>query len=360
MKRKRVRPVAFRGASNAEETAPTNGVPSNNQDATLDVILSDASATVIDALVDEPEAWGRSGTGAYIYGPEGGTHVLIGDPKAAPIAAEEAVNKILELGDARAQQFIFIMARCLASSNPFEMQRFHVNDSLAFRGLKRKKRDFRSEQKIEEARGYRALEDIYVSVRSYVDQPGSKRKKPVKVTSRLINFATESEEIGSPADSLALENADPQLSLGPFEARANEVPYAFRMALGEWARDYVANRPAYVAPVLKQIATYDVSSERTRLAMRIGLAIMFKRLGTAHTVREFLSLARIEIPKLHPERLKEDLEEALEILTRDRILKEWSYFNEITLPATRWREKWLDFGLRIVPLRGIGDRVLSS
>jgi hypothetical protein len=308
-------------------------------------LAGSASETVVDALIDEPTAWQRSADGSFYYGNTERTFVSIGDPRLpASVNAEEAWNLVIQVGgDEAAQTLLYVMARCLSNDSPLEKVRIHVNDSLSFRGLRRHKSgDYRPEQKRAEARRFRLLSDIWVTARDTVEIKSGRgtRKKQINVTSRLIEVAVESEEdlrsqkVGGLIRLPAIVSAD-----------GNDVPYAVRAGIGEWARPYIET-PDSMKKMLHKLVQYDVNIDAQRFAMRFALAIIFRRVSGAVTIGELLQSARLPIPERRADKFKENVEDAFELLARDGLIARWRYEgSDEELPLTRWVNKWLQWTL---------------
>ncbi|MGH7749950.1 MAG: hypothetical protein ACREQ5_35050, partial [Candidatus Dormibacteria bacterium] len=237
-------------------SAPRTAPAVSNSPA-IPYLAGNASETVVDALIDEPDSWKRSESGSLYYGDTDRTFVSIGDPRVpAAVNAEEAWNLVIQVGgDEAAQTLLYVMARCLSNDSPLEKVRIHVNESLGFRGLKRHKNgDFRPEQKRAEARRFRLLSDIWVTARDVVEVRSGRgtRKKPINVTSRLIEVAVESEdEVKAPKSGVPLRLPSIVSSDG------TDVPYAVRAGIGEWAKPYIET-PDAVKKMLNKIVQYDV------------------------------------------------------------------------------------------------------
>ncbi len=317
--------------------------------SSIPYLAGNASETVVDALIDDPESWHRTADGSLYYGDTTKTFVSIGDPRVPKaVNAEEAWNLVIQVGgDEAAQTLLYVMARCLGNENPLEKVRIHVNDSLSFRGLKRHKRgDFRPDQKRAEARRFRLLSDIWVTARDTVEVRSGKgvRKKNINLTSRLIDVAVESEE-----DIRATKPGGPMRLPSIVSADGTDIPFAVRASIGEWSRPYLET-PDYVQRMLHTIVQYDVTKDASRFAMRFALAILFRRVDERVTVAELLENARIAVPKSHLDRFKDNVEDALELLTRDRILGGWNYEEaDQELPRTRWAPRWMAWSVRLMP-----------
>lgn len=318
------------------------------------------SETIVDALIDEPTAWHQSPGGSLYYGDTEQTFVSIGDPRApAAVSFENAWKLVIELGgDEAVQTLIFVMAQCLGAENQLEKVRIHVNDSLEFRGLRRhRKRDFRPEQKREEARRFRILSDIWVSVRDTIEigTGRGKRKKPIHVISRLIEIAVESEDEGS-AQGRGAPLPLPSIVSG----EGRDIPYAVRVKMGDWVRPYTEATPPAVRQMLQKVIQYDVATEAQRIALRFSLAMFFGRVHGTITVGELLQSSRLTSPTRRADVFKDAVEEALELLTRDGLIGGWRYAEgDEVLPHTRWVGRWLKWTIVFSSASAIGAFALG-
>jgi hypothetical protein len=316
----------------------------------MQLLSGSAAETAIHAMLDDHRNWKRRDQRAPIYGDDNGTYVTVGNPLTILDNSQEtfAWNKVLALDDATAQTFLYVMARCLAENDApgtVRRVRIHTNDLLAFRGIKRHHAgDFRPQQKIEERDRLLALSQMWVVGRDTVlEKRGNKiRKKKLRLYSHLIELTIETEDETSTS-----------LTLPELELPAGLIPYGFRVALGEWAQSYVG--AGYMRALLNRIVQYDPKLTVERIAMRVGLYLHFKPL-VHPTVAELLDGAKIEIPRLNPERFRDAFEEALDRLATDGILRTWSYRDSAAkLPRYKWFDHWLTWEIKIqappVPLK---------
>lgn len=298
------------------------------------------SETAIEAILDRGRAWTRYEDAAPTYGDRDGTYVSLGRPtgKLETIQETTAWNTVLALDDATAQTFLFVMARCLAEGPASEV-RFHVNDLLAFRGIKRHgDGDFNRAQKVEERERLLLLAQIWVAGRDVVDVPHGKtiRKKRVRLYSPLVNVQIEAED--KPG---ALEL--PHINLA-----RDVVPYAFRVSLGGWSKTYIGAE-RYVRELLDRIVRYDPKRTVERIALRVGLHLHFKP-ATLISVEQLLEGGKIEMPVRNASRFREAFESAMFRLVKDGVLGGWSYaIDDDSLPAHGWTTKWLTWMIAIQP-----------
>lgn len=296
--------------------------------------------TAIAAMLVDDTQWKRNAQKRPFFGNKSSVFVSVGDPTDSRMLSLEqqqaSAEMVLKLDDEHAQTFAFLMASWLAQNDGqsvTQRARVHVNDLLDFRNLKRKKRDFKAEQKREERDRILRLNEMWMSVRESVSMRGKKRKtKEVDVVSRLIELAIETDAtgVGSPIP-LLLEGMP-----------TSSIPYAFRYAPGEWAASYLGDSQ-FVGTVFRKILTYDTRNLRERMAMRIGLYLSFVQQRRARTVRELLVGAHIPIPKAMPQRSREAFEGALDRLQEDGIIASHAYVGGYPASDVKgWSKVWLD------------------
>ena len=306
----------------------------------IPILGGSATETAIEAILDHGRGWTRHEEAAPTYGDPDGTYVSLGDPtgKLKPVQETTAWNTVLALDDATAQTFLFLMARCLAEGPASEI-RVHVNDLLAFRGIKRHgDGDYRRAQKVEERERLLLLRQMWVAGRDVVEEKrgNTVRKKRVRLYSPLVEVQIEAED--KPG---ALEL--PNLNL-----TSEVIPYAFRVSLGGWSKTYIGAE-RYVRELLDRIVQYDPKRTVERIALRVGLHLHFKP-ATLTSVQQLLDGGKIEIPTRNASRFREAFESALFRLVDDGVLGGWSYaIEDDSLPALGWAQKWLTWNIAIKP-----------
>lgn len=309
--------------------------------AVLPVLGGAATEAAIDAILDRGTTWSRNEARTPTYGNREETYVSLGDPsgKLSPIEETNAWNSVLALDDATAQTFLYVMARCLAAADePPARVRVHVNDILAFRGVKRHRSgDYKVSQKVEERERVLLLNRMWVAGRDVVEEKRGKtiRKKRVRLYSRLIELQIEAD------DNLGA------LELPNIDLASEVVPYAFRVGLGGWNNTY-RGAQLYVRALLDRIVKYDPKRTVERIALRVGLHLHF-RPAPSLSVRNLLDGGKIELPERNASRFRDAVEEALDLLVTDGVLGDWSYGSTTELPGHGWAEKWLDWIIDIKP-----------
>ena len=83
------------------------------------------------------------------------------------------------------------------------------------------------------------------------------------------------------------------------------------------------------------------------MGMRLGLYLHF-RSSSVTSVGELLEGANIKLPAHHPERFRDDFENAMDLLKSDGIIADWAYVREVPdLPRYRWLDIWLTWDVAI-------------
>jgi hypothetical protein len=332
----------------------------------LKYLTGNATASAIDAIIDpNTDSWTSNPDGSYSHGDRDGTFVTISPTASDPAARRDIAREIIaSLGPEAVQTFFFLMSRDLARE-PSERGKkvtLHVNDILDFKGKVRKKRDHKTEDKIEQAKELFALSDLWISVDDMVEIATKRgvRRKRIKLTSRAIDLAVETEvtsRVGSEDDARdiadrAKSNAQLGLPLGE-----NRVPFRFRYEMGEYARAYESTPQLFVHQTLATIGRYRTDILQERYAIYFTLVLMFES-RLVWSVGELVKRAGIPLPTHHADRFREGIERALYLLKRDHLIADWKYEDgDIDLPFHRWLDAWLEkYVVVIVPINHLGDQ----
>ncbi len=296
-------------------------------------IVSPESETAIQAILVGGEGWKRRSRRAPTFGDERGTYVSLGDPNAklSTEQEEQAWKRVLQLDDQTALTFIYVAARYLAQNDDPGVRRpvrVHVNELLEYRGYTRHRTgDFRSQHKLEERERLGNLADMRVSM----PVADTTRRNP-RAQSNLLNVTYYSEE--------------KQQRLTFVDGEPSQIPYAFDVDLGSWATAAI-ERSGEKRAILASIMRYDPADVGQRMGMRLGLYLHF-RSSSVTTVGELLEGANIKLPSHHPERFRDDFENAMDLLKADGIVDDWAYVHEVRdLPRYRWIDIWLTWGVAI-------------
>jgi hypothetical protein len=327
------RPLVPPRRGNRKKSRPASAEPT--APVALITIVSRESETAIQAILVGSAGWKRRSRRAPVFGDEHGTFVSLGDPskKLTAEQEEQAWSHVLQLSDSHAQTFLFCAARYLAENPDAGARRpvrITVNELLHYRGFSRhRKGDFRTAHKIEERERLANLADM--RVRMPVNDPG--RRSPTLTTDLMrVDFYSEKERQQQRLSGIDLIDQD-------------DVPYAFDITLGGWASAVIASGGERRA-ILASIMRYDAKDPAERMAMRLGLYLHF-RSSSITTVNELLNGANISRPSHHPERFRDDYEDAMDRLAADKIIGGWKYIAETELPRYRWLEQWLRWDVAV-------------
>ena len=312
----------------------------------LPILTSAPMQIAIESMLVDGNRWSHDPQKRPFYGNKTGVFVSVGDPTDSRVLSIEqqkaSAEMVLKLDDEHAQTFAYLMANWMVQNDGqavTQRARVHVNDLLDFRDLKRKKRDFKPEQKREERDRILRLSEMWMTVRERVLVRGKKRKtKEVNVISRLIDLAIETDATGVGAPIPLLLEGMPTSS----------VPYAFRYEPGEWAKSYWADSQ-YVGSIFRKVLSYDTRVLAERMAMRIALYLSFVRQRRERTVRDLLAGAHIFIPTTMPLRSREAFEDALGRLRDDGITFGYEYVGgDPPISGKGWSARWLDSEISIL------------
>ena len=318
----------------------------NRLSGILPMFVNAPMQIAIESMLVDKNLWSLDPQKPPFYGDKAGVFVSVGDPsssRALSIEQQKAsAEMVLKLDDEHAQTFAFLMANWMVQNDGqavTQRARVHVNDLLDFRELKRKKRDFKPEQKREERDRILRLSEMWMTVRERVPMRGKKRKtKEVNVISRLIDLAIETDATGVGAPIPLLLEGMPTSS----------IPYAFRYEPGEWATSYWADSQ-YVGSIFRKVLSYNTRVLAERMAMRVALYLSFVRQRRERTVRALLAGAHISIPTVNPLRSREAFDDALGRLRDDGIIFGYEYVGSLPPSSGKgWNTRWLDSEISIL------------
>ena len=236
--------------------------------------------------------------------------------------------------------------------------RIHVADILRFQGIKQHaKGGYRPEQKQKVVRDIRALNEIWITGKQaiYVQQGRHRVHKEVNVRSRFLEVAQEDER----------------------DLFGQEMPYAFRVAPGEWIAPMLGEHYQMMGILLRPVMEYDPRQGVGRVAMRLGLYLAWQwRIRASHDnfeqpwrVSTLLEGACVPSPARSDRKARQRLisyfEEALDDMagmstkpsrTRDdarpgRVIAGWHYatgdYEQLRYHGSF--EEWLTWTVRILP-----------
>lgn len=289
-----------------------------------------------------PEAWERPVDGGRPY---------YRDKNGVMVYARDAGDLILGLDDARASALLVCLGKWFAETGGNltwpDTIRVHVDDILAFRGIKKHTHGgYEPKQKEATKEDLLFLAGLWVRSHQKVWEGtrGGKRR-PVEV------------DVDDPLVLVSLEST--------VDLWGERIPYAFRFSPGPWAKHYLGDGGGakWTTPILRQIMRYDPRQGVGRMKMRLGIYLAFQwriRAGAGTweqpwKLRTLLEGARIAVPAGHPQRFFPRVLRALDELHRDGVLAVCEAIDTPgwTAPADeppkRWVPRLLDARWRLLP-----------
>lgn len=320
-------------------------------------ILSDPHTQASIRSMWEPQEWAQPADG-YPYYQDRETSVQVylvplgtqGEPTPETIAV--ASRELLGLDDNKVSAFIICMGKWLAEtksdSSHILPTRVHVDDVLAFRGVqKHHKGGYRREQKEETRADLLALRHIWVRSEEEVwetNRRGRRRKVQVNVNSPLLEISYEAVS----------------------EDGGGDLPYAFRIRPGDWAKSYLGPGTRWTALMLQTITRYDPRQGVGRLAMRLGIYLTMQWRIRARTqnfdqpwqMSTLLEGARITLPDRNKDRFRKEVERALVKLHQDGILGRCECLDPLTGDEApkEWWSQWLRTRWVVQPVPDVQER----
>jgi hypothetical protein len=301
-----------------------------------------------------PEAWVRRNDGGPPYYAEGANGVYLhptdGEALLTPEQEAYAWQQVVALDDNTVRAFFIALGAWFAeTSGDFSKgkARIDVHAILAFQGIKPNKRAYRASQKEQVARDIWALSNIFIKGKETVyDRRG--RPKEVTVKSRLLEVAQENER----------------------DLLGEEVPYAMRVAPGDWAKPLLTEGMRQTAALLAPVLRYDLRQGVGRLAGRLGLYLTFQwRIRASHDnyaqpwrITTLLEQCGLALPPLQDRkgrlRLQEYFEAALDRLRDDAVIGGWEYAEGRweDLPPQGAFATWLTWTVRVTPPASITNQ----
>jgi hypothetical protein len=204
-----------------------------------------------------PHEWQRPADGLPYFTDASGVQVYAAPPSGGRAPSPEAIaaasKLVLDLDDDKVSAFIICLGKWFATAGAgaaqLEPARLHVEDVLAFRGLKKHTHGgYRPEQKEEAKHDILFLRNLWVRSRDEVwevNKRGKREKVAIAVDDPLIEVSIEST----------------------VDLWGKETPYAFRVRPGPWAKHYLGEGTHWTTSVLRQIMRYHPYSDRLKMRL---------------------------------------------------------------------------------------------
>jgi hypothetical protein len=277
------------------------------------------------------------------------------DANGVMVYARDAGDVVLGLDDNKVSAFVICLGKWFAETGGDlavpEAARVHVNDVLAFRGVRKHPGGgYQPKQKEAAKEDILFLRDLWVRSHQRVWETTRRGK------TQLVDV-----DVDDPLVEVSVEST--------VDLWGERTPYAFRFRPGPWARHYLGGPQHWTTSVLKRIMGYHPYSDR--LKMRLGLYLTFQwriranhgTLGQPWKLKTLLAGAKIEVPARNPQRFFPRVVKALEELRDDGVLAvcEALDFPDWRPPADeppkRWVPKLLDGRWRLLPAEEVRSRL---
>jgi hypothetical protein len=180
------------------------------------------------------------------------------------------------------------------------------------------------------------MENIWITLSQWIDEPskGKKKRKKTEYTHKgrllMVEEAYTQREIPDGDAS-----SDPGMEIG------------WRIRPGSWLRTFLENPNRQVANLCQKSLQYDPYREQWE--KRLSRYFMFHGHINTHggggtfnrEIGKMLQDLSLEVNDRFPQRTRDRFEKAMNTLVRDKIIQEWSYEVEVSLPARGWLTTWL-------------------
>lgn len=322
-------------------------------------LLSDQHTQAAIRGMWAPHEWQRPADGLPYFTDATGVQVYAAPPATGSTPSPEAIaaasKLVLDLDDDKVSAFIICLGKWFAAGGAaaaqLEPARLHVEDVLAFRGLKKHAHGgYRPEQREEAKHDILFLRNLWVRSRDEVwevTKRGKREQVAVAVDDPLLEVSIEST----------------------VDLWGTELPYAFRVRPGPWAKHYLGEGTHWTTSVLRQIMRYHPYSDRLKMRLGIYLAFQWRIRARAGTwgqpwkLSTLLEGAKIGVPDRNPQRFFPQVIRALAGLQEDGVLAvcealdfpDWRPPGDE--PPKRWVPKLLNGRWRLLPPDAVRDRL---
>jgi len=331
----------FRPADDATTQDKGGAAPSRRHELTSSSlslthleIPSDPFMLIAGRAIYRPDLWSRSANGLPPMFIEGKTSIYVhpgnGIEALTPEQEESTWAQVRTLDDDHYRVLHVALAVCLAEHGgkySAEKVRLHANRALELLGRKKHKGTYDPDDKLEMVHKIARLNTIWASGPQLIVENG--KKKIVGTVSRLLEVAYEAHP--------ALREEGPN--------------YVVLIALGEWARPLLGPGMRQTALLLQDVLKIDPRDGKGLIASRLGLFLCqhWKIRASRGTyerpwpIKTLLDGAGIKIPEHREQRrrLRENFDEALDLLAKHGITPEWQYVVPEQATPTNAFTPWL-------------------
>lgn len=192
------------------------------------------------------------------------------------------------------------------------------------------------------------IENIWITLSQWIDETssGKKKRKRTEFTHKgrllMVEEAYTQRELPD-----GDKESDPGMEIG------------WRIRPGSWLRTFLENPNRQVANLCQKSLQYDPYREQWE--KRLSRYFMFHGHINTHggggtfnrEIGKLFQEVSLSVEKDNPQRTRNRFEKAMNILVTDKIIQEWYYEAEFSLPARGWLATWLEqkITIHIAPTR---------
>lgn len=194
------------------------------------------------------------------------------------------------------------------------------------------------------------IENVWITLSQWIDEStsGKKKRKRTEYThkGRLLMVEEAYTQRELPEGDI---EGDPGMEIG------------WRIRPGSWLRTFLENPNRQVANLCQKSLQYDPYREQWE--KRLSRYFMFHGHINTHggggvfnrEIGKLLQEASLELNQRNPQWTRNRFEKAMNILVTDKIIQEWDYAEDVSLPAKGWLAAWLDqkITVHIAPTKGL-------
>lgn len=182
------------------------------------------------------------------------------------------------------------------------------------------------------------IENIWITLHQWIDETASGKKKKRKRTEythkgRLLMVEEAYTQRELPDGD---KDGDPGMEIG------------WRIRPGSWLRTFLESPNRQVANLCQKSLQYDPYREQWE--KRLSRYFMFHGHINTHggggvfnrEIGKLLQEVSLEQNQRDPQRTRNRFEKAMNTLVEDKIIQEWEYAEEVSLPARGWLATWLE------------------
>jgi len=197
------------------------------------------------------------------------------------------------------------------------------------------------------------IENIWITLHQWIDETASGKKKRKRT------------EFTHKGRLLMVEEAYTQRELPEGDTESDPgIEIGWRIRPGSWLRTFLESPNRQVANLCQKSLQYDPYREQWE--KRLSRYFMFHGHINTHggggtfnrEIGKMLQEVSLEADQRKPQRTRDRFEKAMNTLVGDKIIQEWCYEADVSLPTKGWLPTWLEqkITIHIAPTRDIIKR----